>query len=249
MRKKTNKKAAKPDHSWIWLLVTAAAILLAVVLLVWLLAGNGNGSKPGETTTPTTAPVKIEKPEKVNIDLGYGMRIVDVAKYTGAYMEDGTNEVLSGLLMIVVQNTGDKDIQYAEIEMPVNDKIAYFKLTTLPAGESMVVLEKSRMKYERANYTSAVSRNVALFQTPMSLCKDMVEIQTHNGTINVINVSGADIEGNVIVYYKNSSADMLYGGITYRCVISGGIKKDEIRQIRADHFTTAGSRVMFVTCG
>lgn len=250
MSKKLNKNNSKKDPKGIWLLLTALLILAMTVVLVGMLAGNGSGNKPSDsTTTLPTTPVKIEKPEKVNIDLGNGLQIVDVAKYTGAYMEDGTNEVLTGLLMIVVKNTGTQDIQYAEIEMPVDDKIARFKMSTLPAGESMVVLEMNRMEYVDTTYTTAISKNVALFQNPMSLCKDKVEIQTHNGTINITNISGSDIVGDVVIYYKNSSADMLYGGITYRCVISGGLKKDEIKQISASHFTAAGSRVMFVTVG
>jgi hypothetical protein len=250
MSKKTNKKAAKKDYEWIWLLTAAILILAAVLLVVWLLAGRNsvNTTKP-TASQPSTNPVKIEGVDNVNIDIGSGMRIVDVAKYTGIYMEDGTNEVLSGLLMIVVKNEGTKDIQYAEVEMPVGDQTAYFKLSTLPAGESMVVLEKNRMAYTDGDYQTAISKNVAFFQAPLSLCKEKIVIQALNGTINITNVSGADITGDVVIYYKNSASDMLYGGVTYRCVISGGLKKGEIKQISASHFTANGSRVMFVTCG
>ena len=47
--------------------------------------------------------------------------------------------------------------------------------------------------------------------------------------LNVPNISDEDIPGDVVVYYKHASADMLYGGITYRVTISGGIKAGESR--------------------
>lgn len=251
MSKNKNKKSAKADSSWVWLLAAAISILAAAVLLVWLVAGREGGENPQKpsVTQQTTHPVKIENPEKVNINLGYGMEIVDVAKYTGVYMEDGTNEVVSGLLMIVVKNNGEQDVQFAEIEMPVDDKIAYFKMSTLPVGESMVLLEQNRIAYVDTEYSTAISKNVVLFQEPMSLCTDKLKLQEMNGVINVMNISGADITGDIIIYYKNSSDDMLYGGVTYRTVIPGGIRKDEIKQIQAKHYTTTGSRIMFVTCG
>lgn len=251
MSKNTNKKNGKAEPSWIWLLAAAISIFAVVVLLVWLVAGREGGVNPEKpsVTQQTTYPVKIENPEKVNINLGYGMEIVDVAKYTGVYMEDGTNEVVSGLLMIVVKNTGDQDVQFAEIEMPVEDQLAYFKMSTLPAGESMVLLEQNRMAYVDTDYTTAISKNVVLFGEPMSLCADKLKLQEKDGVINVTNISGADITGDIIIYYKNSSNDMLYGGVTYRTVIPGGMRKDEIKQIQAKHYTTSGSRIMFVTCG
>ena len=67
--------------------------------------------------------------------------------------------------------------------------------------------------------------------------------------LNVTNISDEDITGDVVVYYKNASADMLYGGITYRVTISGGIKAGEIRQVVAGHFSDSGSRIMFATVG
>lgn len=251
MSKKENKKSASAEHSWIWVLVAAIAILITLVLVVSLLAGREDDPTPTKpsVTQPATKPVKIENPETVNINLGSGMELVDVAKYTGIYMEDGTDDIVSGLLMIVVKNTGEKDIQYAEIELPVNDTMAYFKLTTLPVGETMIVLEKNRMAYVDAEFTTAISKNVVLFEDRISLCEDKVKLQANNGSINVTNVSGGDITGDIVIYYKNYASDTLYGGVTYRCLITGGLRKGELKQVYAGHYSTASSRVVFVTCG
>ena len=188
MSKKKNKKSATAIDSGFLVLAAALAVLIAVVLVVLLLAGRGNGNVPSNPTTSTTKPAiqnsTIDNTTNVDINLGYGMEIVKVAKYTGIYMEDGTDDIVSGLLMIVVKNTGDTDIQYAEIEMPVNDKMAFFKLTTLPAGESMVVLEQNRMEYVNADIATAISKNVVLFDNKISLCEDTIKLSVNNGSIN-----------------------------------------------------------------
>ena len=70
-----------------------------------------------------------------------------------------------------------------------------------------------------------------------------------DGAVNVTNISGEDIEGNIVVYYKNAAKDLYYGGITYRITIEGGLKADEIRQVMTNHASDTGSRIMFVTIG
>ena len=54
---------------------------------------------------------------------------------------------------------------------------------------------------------------------------------------------------DIVIYYKNSSRDMLYGGITYRIRISDGLKSGEIRQIVAKRFQENASTIMMVTVG
>lgn len=232
--------------------------LAAVCAVAWLMlaepdadvtepTASDTASVPQDTTA--TRPVQIEQVQEVGIDLGDGMRIIDVGRYTGAYMEDGTDEVVSGVMMIVVANTGESDIQYANISLPVGDQTAQFTLSTLPVGAMVVLLEQNRMAYTDGEYTEATASNVALFQTPMSLCEDRLQIQSLDGVVNVTNISDSDIDGDIFIYYKNSAADIYYGGITYRMRLEGGLKAGEIRQLMASHYSEAGSTIMFVTCG
>lgn len=237
-----SKKKMKKIPLWVWI-AGGTVLVLAVVLGIVLSGGNESGT--GESTGATT---KIENVQDVTIDLGYGMTVTDIGSYTGAYVEDGSNEVVSGVLMAVVTNNGTQTVQYAQFQLTDGEKTADFSLSTLPPGESVVVLEQSRMGYA-AGLTQATVQNVAIFQAEPTLCQDKIKIQALDGALNITNISGEDIAGNVVIYYKNSSADMLYGGITYRVVISGGMKAGEIRQGTAAHFSTSGSRIMFVTCG
>lgn len=251
MSMKPNKNNGRKDPKGILLLLTAVLILALTVALVWLLAGRENGlgaQKPSGPQTQTY-PIRVENTEKVNINLGYGMQLVDVGKYSGIYMEDGTNDIVSNQLMVVVQNQGTQDIQYAEIEMPIGDKTAYFKMSTLPVGETVVLLEQERMMYTGEKVTLAISKNVVLFEEPMSLQRDTFELKAMNGAINITNTTNSDIEGDVVIYYKNYASGKLYGGVTYRSMIKGGIKAGEIKQIQAQHYDPSISRIMFVTVG
>lgn len=242
---KKAKKQKKPLRPWLW--AAAAAVTVIAVIIIVLVAGGAGDNTP---TEPTVPPVKIEDVDGVAISLGNGLQITDIGSYTGLYMEDGKDEVVSRVLMIVVKNTGTQTVQYAEIQLTDGNATANFSLSTLPPGESLVALEKTQMSYDDGkSLTQASARNVAMFSAEPTLCEDKLKIQTLNGALNVTNISGEDITGDVIIYYKNSASDMLYGGITYRVTISGGIKAGEIKQVTAGHFTTSGSRVMFVTCG
>lgn len=186
----------------------------------------------------------------MNTNLGSGLILQDLAAYSGIYMEDGSDAAVSDVLMIVVKNTGTQDIQYAEIEIPAEGMVATFKLTSLPVGDRVLLLEQGRMPHsDSLDPAGAVAKNVIYFRESMSLREDLVKIQGLDGKLQVTNVSDGDISGDIVVYYKNSASDLLYGGITYRVSISGGLKANETKEVTAGHFSVVGSRVMFVTCG
>lgn len=251
-----NKNAGKQPASrqGFWIALIAALVLLCVLVVVLLTFGEDNMPTEAPTDVPTrqiTGPkAELEEIQKAAINLGSGMQITDIGKYTGVYMEDGSDELVSGILMIVVTNTGENTIQYAEIELAGKNSAASFSMSTLAPGSSVVLLEQNRMAYDAAeDYSGAVAKNVVLFQEPLSLCEDQLKLQILDGALNVTNISGADITGDIIIYYKNSAADMFYGGITYRVRIEGGLKSGEVKQLIASHLSAKGSTILFVTVG
>jgi hypothetical protein len=218
--------------------------ICVVGILVFCLYQNNSKNNEQEKI-----PVQLDEVKETSINLGYGMMIKEVGKYTGAFMEDGSDEMVSDVLMLTVKNEGDETIQYAEIALPIGEKEAKFSLSTLTPGSTMLLLEQNRMNYVDGEYNTAVAKNVVLFSEPLSLCEDKLKIQALEGVINVSNISGHNINGDIIIYYKNIVEDIFYGGITYRVRIEGGLKKNEIRQLVANHFSESGSKIMFVTCG
>lgn len=261
---------------WPVLLIVLAALSVAVVMIrggsspagensVIRLPHSGQSSGPniGSTTEPSAAtepeePTGIptepstEGPEETvtepvsrTVNLGYGLELTDSGKYTGLYMEDGSNEVLSDVMMIIVENKGDQDIQLAQISAVCGGEEYSFSLTNLAVGARAVLLEQERKS--SAELTSAVMDTCALFQEPMSTEGDRIEVSGLDGMVNVKNISGADISGDIYVYYKYAADDIYYGGVTFRVRVEGGLKAGEIRQIPAGHYTAVGSEVVQVT--
>lgn len=249
-------KSPKINPLW-W--AAAAVALIAAALALRTCAPTEQPAVPTAPTTEITEPSASEpatsEPEPMQaemedtlVKLSHGLVILNTGAYDGAYMEDGTDETVSGVLMIVVKNTGSDPIQYADITLPTDAGQAKFTLSTLPSGASCVLLEQTRMAYTGSERVSeAESQNVAFFTGPLTLHEDRLQLQLLDDAINVVNISGGDISGDVVIYYKNAASDLYYGGITYRVRLEGGLAADEVRQIMPTHFTKSGSEIMFIT--
>ncbi len=200
---------------------------------------------PAVTKPAQTVRVEVEAQEPIN--LGYGLQITDSGRYTGLYMEDGSNELVSDVMMVVVENTGEEDIQLAEFTAVSGGGEYRFRLTNLAAGERAVLLEQERRAASSTPLESAVLGNAAIFPEPMELHEDTIKIGGLDGMLNVQNISDADISGDICIYYKFAAQDIYYGGITFRVRIEGGLKDGELRQIPAGHFDPDGCAVVQVT--
>ena len=236
----------KINKKTIWIGLICLTVLCATVILFIGLKNRKDSDKSDETLKTS---VQFDSLKEVSINLGNGMYITEVGKYTGVYMEDGSDEIIPDVLMITVENKGQEAIQYAEVLMPAGDKEAFFSMSTLTPGSKMILLEQNRMEYVEESYTTAIAKNVVVFSKELGLCEDKVKIQILDGVINITNVSGKDIDEDIIIYYKNSAEDVFYGGITYRARIEGGLEKGEVEQIMVSHCSQTGSTIMFVTCG
>ena len=213
------------------------SLLLSVSCLIAVAAGCGkNPEVPDETTNSTlsTYDIPVEQ-EDENVDLGQGLVLTDVGKYTGIYMEDGSDEVVTGLLMIILKNDSPQDLQLARLQLKYTDFVAQFEVTNLPSGQSVVLLEKNRHSYVEGDFLSASMDDVVFFQEPMSLQEDQLKISGEKGSICVENLTDEPL-GEMYIYYKNSAADILYGGITYRARVDGRLEAKEIRSVLTRHY-------------
>ena len=202
-----------------------------------------------ETTEPeTSAPAEFTSPEEPfqPINLGYGVTLETVSQYTGIYMEDGSDELVAGVMMIGVRNAGLNDIQLMNITVSFGEESYHFKLTNMPAGASAVLLELDRGQMPEGTPVSAIAEDVVLFDEPMKADFDSYEISGMSGAMNVKNISDHDISGDIYVYYKYKTQDVYYGGITFRISIQGGLKAGEIRQIMTSHFNPDTCEVLVI---
>ena len=149
------------------------------------------------------------------IHLGEGLVITQIGSYAGLYLEDGSDELVSGILMIGLENTSELDLQLAKITLEYGDSTASFTVTNLPAGRKVILLEQNRMAYIPQDPDSARAENT-VFLDGFDMHEDQLEIVALDGVINVTNISDQDIDRDIFVYYKNIAGGVFYGGITYR---------------------------------
>ena len=102
--------------------------------------------------------------------------IYPVAFCAAIDMEDGSDEVLSGVMMIVLENNSEKDLQLARIHIGYTDFTAEFEVTNLPVGEKAVLLEKNRRSMPDKAYETVESSNVVFFEEKMSLMEEKFSI-------------------------------------------------------------------------
>ena len=230
--------------------------LLAVVAVIALLfAGTGGQDlpePPAETAAAApSAPAEVSAAAEADWEprvLKDAIRVDKVGSYTGLYVEDGSDEPVSGLLMMVVTNITAEPIQYARLRLDTGAGLATFDVSVLPAGASAVLIEQGRMAYDSAaDYAGATLEcvNLAGFDKPLSLQEDRLEIQVLNGAINITNISGEDISGTILLCYKNVSNGVYHGGIAYRVRLEQGLKAGEIQQLMGTHFHEGSSEILF----
>ena len=265
MSGKFAKKRAKKKNKSILIAIVVCAVLLVGLLLfaAGMVSRDDDrelsadaASNPdmqlaaSETQGTDGSDTQGQSPVQDICDLGSNVRITGFLPYTGAFMEDRTDEVVTDVLAIQVTNSGEDFIQTMDITLSAGETQAQFSLSTLFPGETVVVLEKNRMAYSTApEFEQVQTSAVALFEEHPGMCQDKLEIQCLDGVINVTNISDEDITEDVLIYYKNYVSGIYYGGITYRLRIEGGLKAGEIRQGSAAHFNPDNSTVVFVTRG
>lgn len=251
------KYSRKKKKNGIRPVLTALLAVLLLALLICLMALMNRSKEPlpeqgsipestAQTEIPATAPSVAQITEPDAVELRDGLQILTISKFAGMFMEDGTNEIVSDVMMLILQNNSEQDLQLARISIAYPDVTAEFEVTNLPAGEKVVLLEKNRLALPAEEPLTMETRNVAFFREPMQLREEQLQITGSNGSMEVTNISGGDISGDIYIYYKNAAADLLYGGITYRACVKGGLKAGDSQRIIAGHFSKDSSRILQV---
>lgn len=254
------KKKATP----VWKIIVLVFLILLLALMIWVAMLFAQTEIPEVFPTGTSAPSEeaaqsvetqfatipvLTAAEQKPVELEQGLRIIRMDSYAGVYMEDGSDEIVSDVMMLIVENGAAQDLQLARIDVAYGDFTAEFEVTNLPAGEKVVVLEKNRHSSVSEEYRSVSSRNVVFFPEGMGLQEDRLEITGQQGSIDVKNISETDVAGDIYVYYKNSASDILYGGITYRAKIENGLAVGETKRVLTGHYSPDNCTVVMVTCG
>ena len=150
---KNIEKTETKQHKWLVAGVVLAVIVFCVAIVLMVLAHFGilplNHPNASESFV-SNAEIKIDETEQ----LGYDLELQGIGSYAGLYLEDGSNDSVSDILMIRIKNTGEKDLRLARLSLTYSEFTAEFEITDLPAGRTVMVLEKNRHSYTDESYLS-----------------------------------------------------------------------------------------------
>lgn len=181
------------------------------------------------------------------VELGNGLTLVGLGSYTGSYVEDGSDDAVSAVMSADVRNDGQQTVLQAEFNLTMAGIRYSFKLSTLPPGETVRLLELQRHSAAPALSTMSTElTSFTAFSEEPSMYPDIFQVSGKNQAITIKNISPEDISGDVYIYYKTAYSDYLMGGITYRVRVSG-LAAGESRTGFAGHFSSAYSKLMFIT--
>ena len=185
----------------------------------------------------------------LSVDLGDGIVLTGITSVDGAFVEDGSDDKLEGVLAVTVKNTAERTLQYGTLTLPGADG-AQFTVTTLAPGRTALLLEASRAKYtDGIAADGAHMTQSAFFTTEPTLNPDRIELSCTDGEIHIKNVSGERLDATVVLYYKNVRGDMFYGGITYRVSADVGIDAGKSVSVSAPHCTSGATEAVFAGIG
>lgn len=176
---------------------------------------------------------------------GSSLVVSGVASYDGIYLEDGSDTEISGVTVLLLQNSGDTDIEYASVSMCVDGTDLQFDVSDLPADGTAVVQEKNKTLFQKGTYTDCTATVAEVKEFEMS--EEQVEVkENEDQSFTVTNITEEDIPA-VRVFYKFYMEDkkMYVGGITYTAKITD-LKAGESRKITPSHYVSDYSRIMMI---
>lgn len=176
---------------------------------------------------------------------GYDMTIEKIAPYNGMFVEDGSNANSQNVAMLLVKNNGDFPVEYAQIRVVWGQEELLFDISALPAGEQLVVQEKTGKTISESKATSASA--LVVQRANMEMSENKVQV-TDNGdnTLTVKNLTNETLS-TVRIFYKYYMEDenLFVGGIAFTVRISR-LGAGASVTIQPTHYTSQTSRVVMV---
>lgn len=255
----------------LWIAVAVVAVLV-LALVIWLCARPGETppepDAPIESANPNTDPDVESDPDAQNHTVGngdtsnvttdaadgvpwttmtdsdYSVGIRALGGYDGLFIEDGSDAEVANVLALQFTNNGSEVIQYAEYAFQTGGETLRFKLSDLPAGSSVVVLEANRRQYDSSEVLKLTDRVVAT--TPeLTFASDQVLIVDNgDSSLTLMNLTDETLPVVRVFYkYYYDEEDVFVGGITYtakgRSIPAGGSVT-----IYPSHYVTDGCVLM-----
>ena len=206
-------------------------------------------SKPDTDGSDAPPVVVIPDPDKVQPGLqfpcavpGHDLTIEKLAPYAGLFVEDGTNAQVTDVAMILVHNTGKDALEYTEITVKFAQETLVFQITALPAGQRMVVQEKTCKSVPAGEPLEATA--LVVHRAQMAIAPELTVKDNGDNTLTVTNLTDQTIP-TVRVFYKYymEKEDLFVGGIAFTLRIIN-LHADSSMVVQPAHFISGSSRVV-----
>lgn len=175
-----------------------------------------------------------------------GIYVTDIEKYSGEYVEDGSNDNVKNIISATVINTSETSYQLVEFSLTFPQGTYHFSVKSLLAHSKVKVLEKDRNFIpSRTDEVRGAVETIIPFTENPTVHLEELEITFADSIINVKNITDKPIN-DIYVYYKGVRDDIFFGGITYRVSV-GTVNPGEITQVMSENFKADSSRIIFAT--
>ena len=205
-----------------------------------------SGSEPDPTDPPPSVEIPDDDEEEglqFPCDVpGYDLRLERLAPYTGMYVENGSNTQVTGVAMMQVRNMGQTAVEYMEINVKYANETLVFHISALPAGETVVVQEKSAKTLPSGVAMEASALVVQL--ADMDISEELSVTDNGDNTLTIKNLTNKTIPVVRVFYkYYMKDEDMFVGGIAFTVRI-GSLKAGGSVTVQPAHYISETSRVV-----
>ena len=175
--------------------------------------------------------------------MGTDLLAVTALEYDGPFWEDGSNEEVSGVAALVVENQGGLLVSSGAVILELEKEWLVFEISFLPPGGKVLVLEKDRKRYSYGTNVTCYGWTREEYPEDVGLVS--VESMGLNGLL-LTNNTGCTVPG-VQIHYKNYNTEtgMFLGGISY-CVTEEDLMPKEIRLLNPLQFAARESRIVSI---
>lgn len=197
---------------------------------------NPGSSKPSQSDGSVQQEQAAPKPDEPQLTYD------QFSLYSGQYVEDGRDELVTNVAAILVTNRSGKFLDLATLTFMIDGREASFRVSGLPAGRSAWVLEASRMTATQSSTFTFVDM-VTGFRENVISSTDKLSITCIGNLVTATNKSDIKLE-DVFVYYRVLHSDGNYlGGITY-VIDFGTLEPGQSVEKLAGHFSAEHARIV-----
>ena len=191
-------------------------------------------TEPMPTDPTPTEPGKADPPEQVTTPSQAQLVCSRFASFSGAFVEDGSDEPVENVAAVLVTNTTDNYLDLGQLTCQLDGQEVVFRVTGLPAGASAWVMEASR-KTAGADSVFTQPEVITSFRKDAQAAPEGLTVASAGATLKVTNNRDTTLR-NVTVYYKVLHSDGNYfGGITYMSAF-GDLEPGQSAEKLAGHF-------------